>query len=533
MEDVPITLPRGLAEVVDRMPMGIAVFGTDLRLIERNGTWTRFAERFSPLSADKVTPGTHLFELVPQAAEWGPALLERVRAGETVMEDDLRIERDGVVSYWNVILSPLIDDRQFMGFVMVSADATERVHALQELGRGVEERTRELERRRQVADGLHDIMDILNSERALDEVLDYIIAEANRLLGSEAVSVTKVDVCCGVLRFQTSYGMEDDTIAQLEIPTGGQGVVAATIVKRRPMVVGDVRVLMDNARREMPPAQQALLARVFERYRAVMAVPIVVQDELYGALTMFYPQTREFSEQDVALASDLADHLALAIENARLREQARDSAVAAERSRLARDLHDAVTQTLFSASLIAEVLPRLWDKDENEARRRLEELRALTKGALAEMRTLLVELRPTALEEADLAELLRQLAEATTGRARIPVELAVEGEPAPLPSDVQVALYRIAQEALNNVARHSSATSATVGLNRRPGRVELSIQDDGCGFAVADSGGGEHLGVGIMRERAEAIGADLQMDSHPGEGCRVSVVWESAQEANP
>ena len=156
-------------------------------------------------------------------------------------------------------------------------------------------------------------------------------------------------------------------------------------------------------------------------------------------------------------ARTLADQLAIAIENSRLYEQASELAASHERQRLARDLHDAVSQTLFSVSLIAEVLPRIYARDPDQGAQRLEELRQLTRGALAEMRTLLLELRPAALAEANLPDLLKQLGEAVTGRARIPVEVVSEGSPE-LPSDVRLAFYRIAQEALNNVAKHSGAS---------------------------------------------------------------------------
>ena len=131
-------------------------------------------------------------------------------------------------------------------------------------------------------------------------------------------------------------------------------------------------------------------------------------------------------------------------------ERAREMAVLEERNRLARDLHDAVSQTLFSASLIAEVLPRLWERDQDEGRRRLEEVRQLSRSALAEMRTLLFELRPAALAEAELGDLLRQLADTITGRGRLPVTVEISSRTT-LPSEVKVAFYRIAQEALNNV----------------------------------------------------------------------------------
>ncbi len=218
-----------------------------------------------------------------------------------------------------------------------------------------------------------------------------------------------------------------------------------------------------------------------------------------------------------------------------LRQSEMDKAVAAERSRLARDLHDVVTQTLFSASLVAEALPIAWERDHAEGRQLLRELRQLTRGALAEMRTLLLELRPVALIEADLGNLLRQLAEALTGREGTLVTVKVEGRCA-LPPKVHIALYRIAQEALNNVSKHARAQHVTINLRCLPtvsegdggderGGVELRVLDDGCGFDSSQVPP-ERLGLGIMRERAESIGATLVIESRVGHGTQITVVWE-------
>jgi PAS domain S-box-containing protein len=204
-------------------------------------------------------------------------------------------------------------------------------------------------------------------------------------------------------------------------------------------------------------------------------------------------------------------------------KQAKEGAAAAERNRLARDLHDAVSQTLFSASLIADVLPRLWERNPDEGRRRLAEIRQLTRGALAEMRTLLLELRPSALMESELGLLLRQLGESITGRARIPVTVEVNGEDV-LPEEVKVVFYRIAQEALNNVAKHSGASQVKVNLTYRPGEVELNIIDNGKGFN-SEVIPPDSLGLGIMRERAKTIGATLNIESITGEGTRVTVLY--------
>jgi GAF domain-containing protein len=268
--------------------------------------------------------------------------------------------------------------------------------------------------------------------------------------------------------------------------------------------------------------------------RSELLVPIAVKGQVVGVLDVQSDRLDDFDDTDLAVLQALAHQVGAAIENAQLYEQAQQAAVVQERNRLARELHDAVTQTLFSASLIAEAVPDSWDNDPEEGRQLLEELRQLSRGALAEMRTLLLELRPAALVETDLCDLLRQLAEAATGREGIPITVEDEGR-CRLPTEVHVALYRIAQEALNNVVKHARASQATVVLRASPapapplpmgarGMVELVIRDDGRGFDP-DRTSPDRLGLGIMRERAQAIGAELTIDSRPGQGTEVRAVW--------
>jgi two-component system nitrate/nitrite sensor histidine kinase NarX len=257
--------------------------------------------------------------------------------------------------------------------------------------------------------------------------------------------------------------------------------------------------------------------------RSVLVVPLLVKERVIGVVRLDHSAPHAYTEQHAALVRAIATQAAVAIENARLYARAQEAATLEERQRLARELHDSVTQMLFSASLITEVLPHLWERDQDEGRQHLDDLRLLTRGALAEMRTLLTELRPTALTEAELGELLRQLAEAMTGRTRVPVTLTVDGQRA-LPSDVQIALYRVAQEGLSNVARHAGASAVALSLRAGPEGVELRIRDDGRGFDPALVAP-EHFGLRIMRERVDTIGATLAVDSAPGRGTQVVVRW--------
>jgi PAS domain S-box-containing protein len=201
-----------------------------------------------------------------------------------------------------------------------------------------------------------------------------------------------------------------------------------------------------------------------------------------------------------------------------------EEATQEERQRLARDLHDAVSQTLWSASLIADVLPELWEQDQQKGRDLLRRLRQLTHGALAEMRALLLELRPSALVEQPLGELLQRMCEAVSSRTGWQVRLHTAGE-CSLEPDVHIGFYRLAQEALNNAARHATATTVEVELHCEPDRATLTVRDDGRGFDPSSSQDGQHLGLGIMRERAASIGAALMIESRPGAGTRIEVHW--------
>jgi signal transduction histidine kinase len=271
------------------------------------------------------------------------------------------------------------------------------------------------------------------------------------------------------------------------------------------------------------------------RTRSELTAPILVKGKVIGVLDAQSDRLNDFDDMDLTVLESLAHQAGAAIEIARLYEQAQQAAITEERSRLARELHDAVTQTLFSASLLSEALPAAWEADEEEGRQLLSELRQLNRGALAEMRTLLLELRPSALVEANLADLLNQLAEAATGREGIPVHVTVD-HACRLPTDIHVALYRIAQEAVNNVVKHARASEVHLGLLCReldgePGSAagkefELFIQDNGRGFdpTVVHPG---CLGLSIMDERAAAIGAALSVESQPGHGTRVTIIWRS------
>jgi two-component system nitrate/nitrite sensor histidine kinase NarX len=217
------------------------------------------------------------------------------------------------------------------------------------------------------------------------------------------------------------------------------------------------------------------------------------------------------------------DQAAVAIKNARLYEQAKKLAVLEERQRLARDLHDAVSQTLWSASLIADVLPVLWEQDEDEGRRNLKDLKDLTRAARDEMRGLLLELRPGSLTQTALPDLLSELVRTVRKRTSATITLNISGKEE-VPANVQIAFYRIAQEALNNVVKHSDATEVNIDLEFRYDRIKLLIHDNGRGFDHGQALIG-HFGLGIIHERAASIGASARINSQIGQGTEVCIQW--------
>lgn len=257
--------------------------------------------------------------------------------------------------------------------------------------------------------------------------------------------------------------------------------------------------------------------------QAWMWVPVAVKNRVIGSVGIAHVERDYFTAHHADLALTVANQAAITLINAELYEHAQALAALQERQRLAQNLHDAVNQSLFSAGLIADVLPRLWDRDQDQARSSLDDLRRLTRAAQAEMRALLAELRPSALTDTDLGDLLHLLGNALSGRINIPVTVKVAQEVI-LPAEVQVAFYRVCQEALNNVTKHAKARRVEIDLKQDGTAIELHIRDDGKGFSSEQTVSG-HYGLGMMRERAEAVGALLTVTSQPGHGTELVLHW--------
>jgi signal transduction histidine kinase len=392
------------------------------------------------------------------------------------------------------------------------------------------------DRRREVAEGLREMLSVLNTNRPLQETLNFIVSQACRLIGSDAASLLQAEAPGGVLRIRASCGLDPDYVSKVQF-SSGKGGAGRALTRQEPVIVPDAAALVDLQERETDPeyAEEArgLRLMVGRGFNALLSVPLIVQGEGYGGITLYYRRPRQFSDEEVQVAAGLASQAALAIQNARLRTQAGEAAVFAERNRLARELHDSVTQSLYSVTLYAEAAARLLHGNQTaEAAEHLRELGGTAREALREMRLLIFELSPPALEKGSLVDALQIRLDAVESRGGMSVSFNVEGTER-LDPRVRQELYQIAQEALNNTLKHSRARTVRILLRFGEDTARLEISDDGVGFEFDQAQGRGGIGLRSMRERVERCGGSLAVDTSPGGGTCVTVVAPMVRQDSP
>jgi signal transduction histidine kinase len=262
-----------------------------------------------------------------------------------------------------------------------------------------------------------------------------------------------------------------------------------------------------------------------------MGIPLVQKGKIMGLLSLSTDQPNFYTLEHASLAQALANQAAVAMENAKLYAQAQEAAALEERARLARELHDSITQSLFSMTMHAEAaqialereVGRESDRSAPLLTRNLGQLSELTENALAEMRALIFELRPGALQEEGLVAALRKHTAALAAREGISIAVNARGDRTPIEATVEEHLYRCAQEALHNVIKHADADRVIVRVHANgDARLVVEIEDDGDGFDPAAIPAG-HLGLRTMRDRMEQVGGTLEIQSEPGGGTLVRV----------
>lgn len=354
------------------------------------------------------------------------------------------------------------------------------------------------------------------AERSVDEVLQRLVDTARDFAGARYAALGIPDEAGGFRRFLVA-GMSAELVAAMGPLPRTHGMLGAMLESHGPYRTDDIH--RDPRFRGWWPEEHPDM-------RSFLGVPIRARGQVIGAFYLTEKLGAEaFEEADQELIELLAAHAAIAITNARLYEQSRELSILSERNRLALELHDVVSQKLFSLNLSADSAATLLTRDPDAARAQLERVRELAREALAELRSLILGLRPADLAQDGLEGALRKEL-AMLGRVHgIEVELHADSRPAGnLNGDEgwEVEVLRIAHEALHNAVNHAAPRHVVVRLEARGQVLRLEVDDDGVGFDPGDRElRSRHLGLTSMEERARALGGQLELSSAPGKGTRV------------
>jgi signal transduction histidine kinase len=352
------------------------------------------------------------------------------------------------------------------------------------------------------------------AEREVEPMLRRLVRSARELAGARYAALGIPDGEGAFAQFITE-GMSDELIAAMGPLPRTHGLLGAMLESPESYRTSDIR---------QDPRFRGWWPRAHPQMRSFLGVPIVARGSVIAA---FYATDKEgadeFSADDQRMIEMLAAHAAVAIENARLLERSRELSIVEERNRLARELHDSVSQKLFGLVLGAESAGTLLDRDPGAAAEEVARIGELAQEALGELRELIFELRPASLEDEGLAATLRKevdMLERVHGRA---IELRIAGSPYCAP-EAESEVLRVAQEALNNALRHAEAERIELRMEARDGRLIVTVADDGIGFDPEDRAlRARRLGLTSMEERARGLGGTLAVVSRPGEGTTVTL----------
>lgn len=500
----------------DRVPFGLAVFDLEGRLQRCNRTWTGFYELYFGAGPDYTAPGRHISDLIPGNEAALEQLFGAVRAGHIVRQAAHKIEIPGVTTYWDVVFAPLFDNGELVGVLDVVTDATDRVQSTERLEARIRAFTH-VAAAMTVDQPLHATLEQIRSEilRTTAATACSIVAWQGATIDAPQLS-TVTDPAFGpgyadaFLAMFIAAGVDDTTADDVEPITVRRGA--------------RTDALADPRYAPMHP----FWSRPSPDWEDAVLLPLVSGREFFGELHVHLPAGARFGDDDADYLLAMADHAALAIQNAALFLEQREAAGTEERQRLARELHDSVSQALFSMTMHARTAERRLEPlgpEADLARIEVARLQELTRGALAEMRALIFELRPGALAEEGLGAALTKQAAAIAAREQIAIPVVAPPSRLPISTDAEEHLYRIALEALHNAVKHARPRriDVAISIDAVSGTVELSVADDGIGFDTSVEHLG-HLGLGTMRERATALAGSSTVESERGVGTRVTVV---------
>jgi signal transduction histidine kinase len=369
--------------------------------------------------------------------------------------------------------------------------------------------------------GLAEIARLLTASPSVEDTMDIVGEHVCRLVGCQAVAIWLPRQ--GALpALHGGHGLPDeyeDLSSRLlaDLASSDFETTAQTALRTGEVTFRD---LWAEGPHPASPSQAALLATMKRaNWHSATAVPLRIQDRIVGALTCYTVREASLTPSDLGLLTTITDQVAVVVENARLSAEAQEVAVLEERQRLARELHDSVSQALYGIALGAQTARTLLDRDPDLVAQPLDYVLTQAEAGLSEMRALIFELRPEALETEGLVAALEKQVEALRARHGMTVDAQLGREPE-VSLVAKEAIYRIAQEAMHNTVKHARAERVEVRLDGDAEGITLELRDDGIGFDPGGTYPG-HLGLQTMRERAVRLGGSLAVESMPHQGTRI------------
>ncbi len=372
------------------------------------------------------------------------------------------------------------------------------------------------EEERILTNALRDTLATISSTLDLGKILDHILDNVERITPYDGANVILVESDLVHVARQRQYIQQK----QAEDWTDQPIPITQLAILQQLLNLGKAMAIPDTSVSPMWIGFPDV-----DWINSNVIAPIRSNGKILGFLSLDSATKGYFTEIHAERLQGFADQAAIAIQNARLLDRAKQAAVKNERNRIANELHDTISQTLWSVILITERLPTIWEIDKEQGKTSLDTVNQLAQNALEEMRALLLELRPSAIEDEKLGEIIRQVATIIANRVGLEVSVQIENQD-PVPSEVHFALYRVVQEALNNIAHHALASKINVYFNSLGGHVEIKVEDNGVGFDPDEIESGR-LGLSIIRDRIKNIGGSVEIVSQKEEGTIITVNWDA------
>ena len=489
--------------IVENVNVWLNVLDTQLNLV----LWNQVAERISGYSREEVVGHTRIWELLYPDEQYCQAIKTETASllqGNEVLEYfETKIRcKSGETRYISWNSCNLTDEAGVIyGVITFGYDITERKLAEQAL----------IKANREIS-ALYNVARVANASLDLDTILERSLECVLPTLNSDKALIHLWNEKEGILQLVAHEGISSELMQKIEQIQSDRGLTGWVFTHDQPLLTPD---LLDGTNIPTPICQGL--------NNAYLGVPMKAKGKTVGVFSVLGENGRQFRQEEVNLLASIADQVGVAIENARLYQQAEQLAIMEERERLAYDLHDAVTQSLYSLTLLAEASRRLTRTGElDRAEDYITRLGETAQDALKEMRLLVYKLRPPALEREGLVGAIQQRLGAVERRAGIKAHL-IASDNIKLSPSIEEGLYRIAQEALNNALKHAKANSITLNINLFDEFVELDIEDNGIGFDLESIVGRDGMGLTGMQERAKRLGGTFEIHTSPGRGTRVSV----------